>query len=169
VSHSVSPAVWREVEYEAAWATFDARFDFKPDFHERSQPAIRLTEGCLVLDLLPVSTHHGSPGFAAGQAAVNAAALRAFVWIADGEELVALDWNHGAYRYDPARLAIAGGTWVVPVFPNGDYYIHAAHDMRWGTFGHPWQETLCIWGDELVTSLGTELLTWLPRHGQSMA
>ncbi|MGY4769720.1 DUF2716 domain-containing protein [Kribbella sp. CWNU-51] len=36
--------------------------------------------------------------------------------------------------------------------------------QRWGTFGHPWQRALSIWGDELIESLGTDLLTWLPRH-----
>ncbi len=41
-------------------------------------------------------------------------------------------------------------------------------DLRWGSFGHPWQQTLTIWGDELVATLGAELLTWLPKHRQSV-
>jgi hypothetical protein len=40
-------------------------------------------------------------------------------------------------------------------------------NLRWGTFGHPWQQSLCLWGAELLDSLGAELLTWLPRHPQS--
>jgi hypothetical protein len=55
----------------------------------------------------------------------------------------------------------------VPVFPDADYVAHMEQDLRWGTFGHPWQESLCIWGAGLVDSFGAELLTWLPRHAQS--
>jgi hypothetical protein len=160
-------AVWIEVDYPKAWAPFHARFDFRPDFHERTAPAIRLPEHCLVIDLSPLFANEG-PRFAAGEAAVNAAALRAFVWLCDQDELTALDWNHPAYRYSPAALALSGLGWVVPVFPNGDYYIHATQDLSWGTFGHPWQQSLCIWG-ELIDSFGKELLTWLPRHAQSPA
>ena len=36
-----------------------------------------------------------------------------------------------------------------------------------GTFAHPWQQSLTVWGDELVRTLGAELLTWLRRHAQS--
>jgi hypothetical protein len=69
VSQPGGDSSWRVVDDEAAWAPFDERFRFEPDFHERGKPAIRL---------------------------------------------------------------------------------------------HP--ESLCVWGDELVDSLGAELLTWLPRH-----
>jgi hypothetical protein len=159
--------VWHPLDYEEAWAPFDNRFDFRANFHERVEPAIRLPERSLVLDLSPVFAHEG-PRFAAGEAAVNASALRAFVWLAGGQELTALDWQHTPYRYSPAKHAVAGlDYWPVPVFPNGDYYIHFASGLTWGTFGHPWQQNLTIWGDDLIKSLGAELLTWLPRHAQS--
>jgi hypothetical protein len=158
--------VWRPVDYDEAWAPFNARFEFRPDYYEHRQPAIRMPDRCLVVDLEPVFGHEG-PRFAAGFDAINAAALRAFVWLAEDEELLALDWQHQTYRYSPARHAVADLPWVTSVAPDGDYYIHTTLDMRWGTFGHPWQRALSIWGDELIESLGTELLTWLPRHPQS--
>ncbi|MGA5542658.1 DUF2716 domain-containing protein [Mycobacterium sp. NPDC051198] len=67
------------------------------------------------------------------------------------------------------RQVISNVIPAIPVYPDGDYYVHMTSDLRWGTFGHPWQQTLTIWGDELIASLGTELLTWLPRHRQSPA
>ncbi|MFD2078219.1 Protein of unknown function [Actinopolymorpha cephalotaxi] len=158
--------VWRPIEYAEAWAGFDARFDFKPDYYERAVPAIRLPDGCVVIDLAPVFAHEGAR-FASGEAAITAAALRNFVWFTDEEELTALDWQHTPYRYSPAAHALANVGWPVPVFPNGDYYVHTTSDLRWGTFGHPWQQSLTVWGEELVRTLGTELLTWLPRHTQS--
>lgn len=157
--------VWRELNYDEAWGLFDAQFEFRPDYYDRETPAIRLPERSLVIDLAPVFTHEGAR-FAAGESAVNAAGLRAFVWLAGDTDLVALDWQHPAYRYSPAAHALANVEWSIPVFPNGDYYIHSMPDLSWGTFGHPWQQTLTIWGDPLIEALGAELLAWLPKHEQ---
>jgi len=154
------------IDYEAAWAPFDERFDFEPDFHERGKSAIRLHPDCLVIDLAGL---FASPAarLGAGTQAITAAALRAFVWLVGQDDLVALNWNHLAWQYSPAHNAVRYADPLdlpVPVFPNGDCYVHMEPRARWGTFGHPWQESLCVWGDELVDSLGAELLTWLPRH-----
>jgi hypothetical protein len=169
VSEPIDDDGWRVIDSEAPWTRFDERFEFKPDFHERVRPAIRLDPECLVLDLAGLFADSG-PRIGAGTSAITAAALRAFVWLAGDGELVALNWAHLSYRYSPALNAVRYPDPLdlpVPIFPNGDYYIHMDPDLRWGTFGHPWQQSLCIWGSDLVSSLGTELLTWLPRHPQS--
>lgn len=162
-ARDVEGAVWQVLDYDEAWGPFEAAFNFRPNYYEGSAPAIRIPEGAVVVDLRPV---FASPGarFAAGEAAVNAASARAFVWVCGDEELTALDWQHTPYRYSPARHVLAGAEWKVPVFPNGDYYVHTTSDLRLGTFGHPWQEWLCVWGEQLVDSLGAELLTWLPQR-----
>jgi hypothetical protein len=90
IEASHDESVWHPTHYEKAWAPFDARFDFKPDYYEREVPAIRVLASYLVVDLGPVFLHEGRR-FAAGQLAVNASALRAFVWLAGQVELVALD------------------------------------------------------------------------------
>ena len=158
--------VWRAIDYDASWAPFNDRFDFRPDYYQRRSPAIRLPDNALVIDLEPVFGASAQRS-AAGSAAIEAAALRAFVWLAENEQLIALDWQHESYRYSPGEQALSDEAWRIPVVPNGDYYAHMTQDMRWGTFGHPWQRSLTIWGDELIASLGAELLTWLPRHAQS--
>lgn len=160
--------VWREVDYDSAWTPFNERFGFVANYYERDLPASQFPPGSLVIDLGPVFEHNG-PRFAAGEAAINAAALRAFVWLAEDDELVALDWQHPAYRYSPGRQALSDGIPAIPVFPNGDYFAHMTPDLGWGTFGHPWQQTFTIWGDDLIATLGAELLTWLPRHPRSSA
>ena len=48
------------------------------------------------------------------------------------------------------------------VFPDGDYYAFAGPDLNEGTFGHPWEPSLCVFGHRLVASLGAALATWLP-------
>jgi len=53
-------------------------------------PAIRLPDICVVVDLAPVFAHEDAR-FAAAKAAITAAALRSFGWLAGEEELTALD------------------------------------------------------------------------------
>ncbi len=155
-------SAWREIPYDDAWWPVEARFGFRASVDESGPPAIDEPHGALTLDLAPV-LGAGPAAFAAGCAALDAVALRAFVdLLGDDGELVALDWQHPAYRWSPARHALAGGPWRVPVLPDGDYYVHARPDLAWGTFGHPWQRTLTVWGEPLVATLGAELAAWLP-------
>ena len=60
--------------------------------------------------------------------------------------MVALNWHHPSWLYSPALNAVRYPNPLnlpVPAFPDGDYYAHTEPDLRWGTFGHPWQESLC--------------------------
>ena len=41
-------------------------------------------------------------------------------------------------------------------------YIFLGEDLSTGTFGHPWEESLCVFGDRLVEALAPALETWLP-------
>ena len=156
-------AIWREIDYATAWTPFDRKFLFKAGMDESAGPAIQVPAEAVIIDLSPVFAGPRAR-FAAGEDALNAAAARAFVWLCGDEELIALDWQHPAYRYSPARHVLSDAEWTIPVFPNGDYYGHMTTDLRWGTFGHPWQQWLCIWGTDLVQALAVELLTWLPRR-----
>jgi hypothetical protein len=160
--------VWHQIEGKAPWAQFDQRFDFRPSYHESEEPAIRLVPGCLVIDLAPIF-QRDTRGFAADEDFLDATAFQAFADLVSEGEIIALDWQHPAYRYSPCSQVASQADPAVPVFPNGDYYAHMTIDLRWGTFGHPWQQTLTVWGEELVTRLGSELLTWLPRHRQTLA
>lgn len=156
-----SSDIWIEVDDEAAWRRFDSRFRFQPRYRTRPAPAILEPADSITLDLSPVFA--GDPGrYEAGWAAVDAASFRAFVGLTGDGELVALDWQHPAYRYAPARHVLSGLDPLVPVFPDGDYHAHVPSDLAWGTFGHPWEESLCIWGEALVDTLGPELEAWLP-------
>jgi hypothetical protein len=81
----------------------------------------------------------------------------------DRRELVVLDWQHPAYRFRPANQALTWqAEWKVPVYPDGDYFAFLSEDFSEGTFGHPWEKTICVLGERLVTSFGRSLATWLP-------
>jgi hypothetical protein len=45
----------------------------------------------------------------------------------------------------------------VPVFPDGVYTLFLAADARFGIFGHPWEMTVCVFGQELLDAFGPDL------------
>lgn len=149
-----------QVEYDKFWTPFNVAFDFQPDFYERQLPAIREPRGSVTLDLAGVFAREG--GFAADEALIDAAARECFALLFAEQEMVFLDWQHQSYTYRPDVEAPARVKELIPVFPNGDYLVHALADMSSGTFGHPWQQSLCIWGASLVDTLGQQLPTSLP-------
>ncbi|MFE1906022.1 DUF2716 domain-containing protein [Streptomyces gardneri] len=40
---------------------------------------------------------------------------------------------------------------------HGDYYLHLTDDLRLGTYGHPWEKTLTVWGPPLLNTVEAEL------------
>ncbi|MGV9363822.1 DUF2716 domain-containing protein [Amycolatopsis sp. NPDC003731] len=144
--------LFSEPEYDELWARFSARFAFRPGMREF--PGITEPPGSATwhvgdltdpqLDALEDIVHKG---------------LRAAV--EPGEELYSLDWQHVGYRFDPARVGGAGPRRPGAVFPDGDYALYLTRDLRLGTFGHPWEETVCVFGDlrpridaELTAAIG---------------
>jgi hypothetical protein len=69
--------------------------------------------------------------------------------------LYALDWDHPCYWFWPRQFTDAADkeAWLVPILPDGDTYIFLAEDFTFGLFGHPWEQTLCVFGQELLAVL----------------
>jgi hypothetical protein len=158
-----------EPDYRAIWDRFDARFAFRPDvevFPGFDEPADSVT--------FSVS---GMFGGGDRSSAVQRGCEGAFLHAArrlvavDGF-LYALDWQHPAYRFRPHGSVGRDefGDWAVPLLPNGDYFCFLDPDFRFGTLGHPWEQTLCVFGAPLWTELEgtfTELLGPPIRRGGS--
>jgi len=158
-----------EDEYVRVWRQFDDLFRFTPGMDPALWPAIREPDGAITVDLRPIFADEGA-NFAAGEAAVNALVLRALVAITGPDErLLALDWQHPAYHFTPHDHALTDDDWTVPPFPNGDYYAFLSLDMTTGTFGHPWEQSLCVFGERLVAALLPSLSAWLPVRRGSLA
>jgi hypothetical protein len=167
--HRVNTLAWEQISfdrYEDFWEPFDTKFDFRPS-STPTGPAIAEPEPSVTIDLGPVFVGP-SPTFAAGKAAVNALALLAMTKALPAEErLLVLDWQHLCHWFWPHRHAVANDQrWSVEVFPNGDYYAFLTQDMTEGTFGHPWEQTLCIFGRRLMPKLVPLLTSWLPIKRQ---
>lgn len=157
-----------DTDAHRAWTTFNARYRFRASTRPEGWPAIDDPTPSLTFDLTAVDD---GPRRAAAYDAINAEALRCFIWaLPEVDELVVLDWQHPAYAMRPGALALTDPThWEVPVYPDGDYHAFFTPDLTEGTFGHPWEASLCVIGSRLIDSLGRSLSTWLPllrRDGQ---
>ncbi|GAA2714737.1 DUF2716 domain-containing protein [Actinoplanes palleronii] len=55
------------------------------------------------------------------------------------------------------------------LFPNGNYTILVGHDHEFGIVGHPWEQSLCVFGDRAVDAFAGRnhgiLDTTLRRRG----
>ncbi|WP_043824927.1 DUF2716 domain-containing protein [Rhodococcus opacus] len=158
------PPAWTDLpNRDRYWTEFEERFRFRPGMKPESWPAIAEPTPSVTFDL--TNTAGTEASWRARFDAVNAEALRCFVAeFVDDPRFVVLDWQHPGYWFDAAEhCAAEDSEWRVPVYPNGDYYIFLREDFSAGTFGHPWEPTLCVFGERLVNTLGRTLATWLPR------
>ena len=86
----------------------------------------------------------------------------------DGERVMALDWNHQGYWIDPRHpfLRNEEGDWMIPTVPDGDYSFFIASDIRWGYLGHPWEGSITLFGEDMISAFqGTDIFTKEIRRG----
>lgn len=151
-----SPA-WQPVpDDESLWRRFEHDFRFRLEHQRGDGPAIREPAGAVTFDLSPVFDADDQEAFDAGERRLDGEVLGAFRRVFT-EDLIVLDWQHTTYRLPPRSAT----TPVFP-FPNGDYHAFLTEDMSQGTFGHPWEHTLCVFGPDLVADLVPRLSSWLP-------
>ncbi|MEU2865764.1 DUF2716 domain-containing protein [Streptomyces mirabilis] len=107
-----------------------------------------------------LSHGNGSTGSTSQSAGPSARSLREPLWI--------LDWQHICYRLRPdlpstdmfLPRVLEGRSregWPLSPYPDGDYYIFLADDLRFGTFGHPWEHSLCVFGAELLEAIAEDV------------
>ncbi|MCP3995596.1 MAG: DUF2716 domain-containing protein [bacterium] len=172
--HDSGWAEFEPHEYDQLWTAFYSTFDFRASTDSDMWPGIREPSPSVTIDLTPI-VELGDAQFVAATSMLDLTALYAFTaaWPAD-QRLAVLDWQHPGYWFWPHAFALTMSNltpaeWRVPVFPNGDYYIFITEDMRMGTFGHPWEQTLCIFGDSLIAALAEPLSQWLPVKRRQQA
>ena len=148
------------------WDRFNAAFRFRPSLYRLpgiDEPIQSITYSLTYED-----------GTRAEPVWVNRALLAALRSISDsGDSVVVLDWHHQTYRCRPHQVRddeAPHEMWPIEIYPDGDYHIWLAEDLRYGTFGHPWEPSLCVFGEELLmalTEVGDEALgSVLRRNGR---
>ncbi|EME63935.1 DUF2716 domain-containing protein [Amycolatopsis decaplanina] len=135
-----------EAEYRRVWDRFHAEFAFKPSTDRFQWPGIDEPAGSVTWSL---SALDDDPGYLLLDRMVSAV-RRGLASCAD--ELYALDWQHESYRFPTSAK-----DWPLSPFPDGDYHCYLTPDFALGTFGHPWEYTVCVFGDALVTAVSAEL------------
>ena len=67
-------------------------------------------------------------------------------------ELVTQFGRYSSYSFIP-QLAFSAeqfNEWRIPLTSDADYCIFLAEDFTFGTFAHPWAQTVCVFGQTLI-------------------
>ncbi len=149
-------SAWHELDqdtYQAAWDAFEREFCFRPSVREEDWPGIREPEDSITFSIGHV---YGDPDrYVRLTNDLGCKLIEAFRRCVEaGSTIFVFDWQHPCYSFAPHQAFEfeSEDDWPVPALPNGDYYIFTARDMRFGVFGHPWEQTMCVWGRDLMAA-----------------
>jgi Protein of unknown function (DUF2716) len=149
--------VWTELEHDAErqlWAEFADRYQFRAGTRPEAWPGIHEPTPSVTWDLSEVFTGND---FADGSRRVAQLLLELLTASTEWwESLVFHDWVHPSILFWPHRVDSLDGIpgWQTGgLFPNGDYTILLAWGDRFGVFGHPWEQSLCVFGAQAVDTL----------------
>lgn len=154
---------WEELskeEYNPVWDRFDSWFQFSPSV-SGTFPGILEPYPSMVYSIEDVYSEdvqfYESKTYARYNKDLQDKFLKTFKLLTPPDDwMYALDWQHPCYRFFPHipfRRKPVSKEWPVPILPNGDYFIFLEKDFKYGVFGHPWQETMCIFGEEMLAAL----------------
>lgn len=166
-------------ESREVWDRFDREFDFKPSmnsFPAITEPVPSVTWSLDALD--------DDPGDRTLDHLVRVVQDGLAACVLPGTALLVLEWQHTSYRLYPdlpasdVFLPDALGRnfrpgWPRSPCPDGDYPVYLAEEFTFGTFGHPWERSLCVFGTGLLSEVATDINALLPtvlrRDGQPAA
>lgn len=146
-----------EAEHERVWDRFYEVFDFQPSVSSLKWPAIKEPFASLTWELSALDLEN-DPWEKLLDRLVAVVEQGLASCVGPAGTLLALDWQHPSYRFAPQRVGGAGQPpWPLSPYPDGDYFIFLSEDFRFGSFGHPWEGSLCLFGDELLDAASTEV------------
>ncbi|WP_406057901.1 DUF2716 domain-containing protein [Streptomyces sp. NBC_01077] len=144
-----------EAEYRRVWDRFDEEFAFRPSTNPFQWPAIKEPATSATWSLAALDDDPDCQGLDRLVAVVQEALASC---VGPEGTLFALDWQHTSYRFSPQDVGGPGRPdWPLSPYPDGDYYIYLSDDFRLGSFGHPWEHTLCLFGGELLAGASPEV------------
>jgi hypothetical protein len=136
-----------EDEEDYVWGEFYKKFKFLPSVKASKWPGIAEPRSSITYKFSPTIEEEGLKE-------LNRRALKAFkTCFPRGERMFALNWQHLCYSLDPHKRF---HRWPFTIYPDGEYYIFLARDFSLGIFGHPWERTLCVFGERLIKVFNIE-------------
>jgi hypothetical protein len=133
---------------DRAWDRFVEEFRFRPGTGPDSWPSFR-EPGPSITWRVREELADFNPWRDPQAAPYNLSLLGALrECVSEGEPVLALDWQHAAYEFYPHRLRrpeVVRG-WLIPALPSAEYHLFVTPDHRLGSLGHPWEETVCVFG-----------------------
>lgn len=150
-------------EYKQVWDRFYSAFDFRPSVHDF--PAITEPTASITWSLNALNDDPGDRKLDRLVALVQDA-LTACTPL-DGTVLI-LDWQHTSYRLrphmPPTDMFLPNALnnhmrrgWPLGPYPDGDYHVLIAEDFTRGSFGHPWEHSLCLFGADLLATIADDV------------
>lgn len=145
-------AVWVELseeEEDEVWSEFKEKFEFKPSVYQEDWPGIKEPVNSVTYDIACVFDDINRIKL---EKDLEQRLKNAFsTIIREGEMIYAMDWQHACYKFNPLQSPIE--EWVIPTLPDGEYYIFLTMDLSNGIFGHPWEQTICVFGNQLLNEI----------------
>lgn len=140
-------------EENAIWARVYAELGFKPSIHQKDFPGFQEPAPSITYAL----PDRRGDGTAAEHAGLQEQAHEVFRQsVPAGDFIYALDWQHQGYKFYPSHDDTADtAAWKVPALPDGDYSLFVEKSLRFGWLGHPWEWTICVFGEPLLTAVKT--------------
>lgn len=131
-------------EYKFVWDKIDKHFNFNPS--TTKFPSFTVSSPFITYDVSTFPNDHELND-------LGEKSLYVFQQITQNNEyMYALDWQHPGYWINPYLNFQKNefGEWIVPIYPDGDYYFFIQKDFNWGYLGHPWEKSITIFGEELI-------------------
>ncbi|MEO6316877.1 MAG: DUF2716 domain-containing protein [Chitinophagaceae bacterium] len=141
--------------YDRAWDRFYTTFSFQPGVSAKDWPSITTRKPCKKIDIGSFWSNYNE------QATLDfiQKGIDAFTAITQpGELIYALDWQHECFYVDPTKITAremlqnGSGASRISFLPDGDYYIFITKDFENVWFGHPWEQTVTLIGNQLITA-----------------
>ncbi|MGW9133074.1 DUF2716 domain-containing protein [Streptomyces sp. NPDC055681] len=142
-------------EERRVWDRFYEEFNFQPRMSSPKRPAIKEPVASVTWSLASLPDEPDNERL---DRLIEVVERGLHSCVGRQGTLFALDWQHPSYRFAPQEVGGHGRpAWPLSPYPDGDYYIYLSEDFRMGSFGHPWEESLCLFGQELLDAVSTEV------------
>jgi len=136
-------------EYNMVWDMIEHKYQFSPSIYPEKWPGIKEPAPSVTFSWKDVD------GFYEQTEVLDNILIPAFITLSAKNKInYILDWQHTCYKLTGINLK---ESYPLGVFPDGDYHIWLSTDLSCGTFGHPWEESICIIGKELIDLVEAKL------------